>query len=104
MGIALVEEVDVLRELGEVCCKGVEKNRLSLRRGGHCEWTSPIYNVGRTRRVAQRTATEKRRMCLVPGALPKTNGRRAKGELEQMWKTDARGRASKSLGVGNHGG
>ena len=57
-GIALVDDFDVLRELGEVLGKGVE-DRLSLRRGGHCEWASPVENVGLTRRVERRTATEK---------------------------------------------
>ena len=65
MNIAFVVEVDVLHELGEVCGKGVE-NRLSLGRGGHCEWASPVENVGLTRRVKHRTATEKYGMCLSP--------------------------------------
>ena len=77
-GIALVDEFDVVRELGEVCGEGVEDG-LSLRRGGHGEWVSPVEPVGRSRRV---------------------------GVLEgwEVVGLEARGRASRSLGVRNYCG
>ena len=80
-GIALVDDFDVLCGLGEVSGEGVE-DILSLRRGGHREWASPDELVGLTRRVG------------------KWGGGRGTGG----WMSEARGRASRSLGVCNRGG
>ena len=80
-GIALVDDFDVVRELGEVCGKGVEDG-LSLRRGGHGEWASPVEPVGLTRRVWR------------------WDGGRGTGG----WVFEARGLASRSLGVDSRGG
>ena len=80
-GIALVDDFDVLRELGEVAGEGVE-DILSLRRGGHGEWASPVEFVGLARRVWR------------------WDGGRGPGG----WVFEARGLASRSLGVGSRGG
>ena len=69
--VTIPNDFDVVRELGEVCGEGVEDG-LSLRRGGHREWVAPVEPVGLARRV----------------------------EDLEGWKTDARGRASRPLGVG----
>ena len=49
-GIALVDDFDIVHELGEVCGEGVEDG-LSLRRGGHREWVAPVERVGLARRA-----------------------------------------------------
>ena len=73
-GIALVDEFDVVRELGEVCGEGVEDG-LSLRQADMVSGR-PLSNVSAWR------------------------GESGVGG----WRAEARGRASRSLGVGNHGG
>ena len=81
LSIALVKEFDVLRELVEVFGEGVD-DVLSLRRGGHGEWVAPVEPVGLTRRVWR------------------WDGGRGTGG----WVFEARGLASRSLGVGSRGG